>query len=69
VLDTLAERESLSATEGDIDDRIAEMAKSRNADVGQLYAQLQKAGRIKEIERALTEEKVFNWLKERNTIE
>lgn len=69
VLDTIAEREQLQATESEIDDRIAEMAKTRNADVSQLYAQLQKAGRIKEIERALTEEKVFSWLKERNTIE
>ena len=52
VIDTIAERESLTATEADIDDRIAETAAKRGADPGQLYASLQKAGRLKEIERA-----------------
>ena len=33
------------------------------------YASLQKAGRLREIERSITEEKVFTWLKERNTVE
>ncbi len=69
VLETLAEREELAATEKDIDDRIAEMAAKRNADPGKLYAQLQKADRIKELERSITEDKVFKWLFEKNTIE
>ena len=41
----------------------------RNADVGQVYASLQKAGRLQEIERAITEDKVFKWLLDRNTVE
>lgn len=69
VVETLAEREKLAAQEKDIDDRIAEMASKRNTDPGKLYAQLQKAGRIKDLERGITEEKVFKWLFERNTIE
>jgi len=69
VVETLAEREKLAAEEKDIDDRIAEMAAKRNSDPGKLYAQLQKAGRIKELERGITEDKVFKWLFERNTIE
>jgi trigger factor len=69
VIDTVAERESLTATEADIDDRIAETAAKRNADPGQLYASLQKAGRLKELERNITEDKVFEWLLERNTVE
>jgi trigger factor len=69
IIDTIAETEKLSASESDIDDRVAEVAKGRNADPGQVYASLQKAGRIKEIERAITEEKVFKWLLERNTVE
>ncbi len=69
VVETLAEREKLAAEEKDIDDRVAEMATKRNTDPGKLYVQLQKAGRIKELERGITEDKVFKWLFERNTIE
>lgn len=69
IVDTLAEREKLAASESDIDDRVAELAARRGTDVGQLYASLQKAGRLKEIERTLTEEKVFSWLLEQNTVE
>jgi trigger factor len=68
VIDTLAERESLKASESDIDAHIEEMAKARNVDPGQVYAQLQKGGRLPEIERELTEERVFTWLLERNTV-
>jgi trigger factor len=69
IIDTLAEREQLKATEADIDARVGEVAAKRQADPGQVYAQLQKAGRLQEIERAITEEKVFKWLLERNTVE
>jgi trigger factor len=69
IIDTIAERENLKASEADIDERVAEVAKKRNAEPGQVYASLQKAGRLQEIERAITEEKVFKWLMERNTVE
>lgn len=69
VIETIADREGLTATEADIDARIAEVAEKRQADPGQVYASLQKAGRLREIERSITEERVFTWLLERNTIE
>jgi trigger factor len=69
IIDAIAKREGLEATESDIDDRIAEMAAKRDADPGKLYASLQKAGRLKEMEHGITEEKVFKWLLERNTVE
>ena len=69
VIDTIAEQENLKATESEIDERVADVAKKRNADPGQVYASLQKAGRLQEIERAITEEKVFKFLLERNTVE
>ena len=68
IVDTLAERESLTASASDVDAKIEEMAKARNADPGQVYAQLQKAGRLQEIERELTETRVFTWLLERNPV-
>jgi len=68
IIDTLAERESLKASESDIDAKIEELAKARNVDPGQVYSQLQKGGRLPEIERELTEERVFTWLLERSTV-
>ncbi|HEU4989921.1 MAG TPA: hypothetical protein VFT41_09070, partial [Gemmatimonadaceae bacterium] len=69
IIDTIAEREHLAASEADVDDRVAEVAQKRGAEPGQVYASLQKAGRLKEIERSITEDKVFGWLLERNTVE
>lgn len=68
VIDTIAEKEGLAATEKDIDERIAEQAERRKMSPGQLYASLEKAGRIKEIERSITEDKVFRWLLDRNEV-
>ena len=69
VIETLAERESLTAREADVDAKIQEMAEKRNQNPGQVYAQLQKAGRLREIERGITEDRVFAWLLARNTVE
>ena len=69
VIDAIAEAEGLKASESDIDDRITEMAGKRGVNPGQLYAQLQKAQRLSELERGITEDKVFAWLFERNTVE
>jgi trigger factor len=68
IIEAVAEREGLKATEADIDERVAEVAAKRGADVGQVYASLQKAGRLREIEAGLTEENVFKWLLERNEV-
>lgn len=69
VVDAIAEREKLAATAAELDDRIAEVAQQRNTDPGQLYASLQKASRLTEIERSITEEKVFKYLTEHNAVE
>jgi trigger factor len=42
------------------------MATERGAQPGQLYAALQKAGRLQELEHQITEERVFAWLLEKN---
>jgi trigger factor len=68
LIDAIAEQNSLAATERDVDDRVATVAAQRDADPGQVYASLQKAGRLPEIERSITEEKVFEWLIARNEI-
>jgi trigger factor len=68
VIETIAEKEGLAATEKDLDDRIAEQAEKRGANPGQVYAQLEKSGRLKEMERSITEDKVFKWLLDRNDV-
>ncbi|MDQ6888299.1 MAG: trigger factor [Gemmatimonadota bacterium] len=69
VIETIAEREKLQASEADIDQRVAEVAEKRGAEPGQVYASLQKAGKLRELERSLTEDKVFAWLMEHNEVE
>lgn len=68
VIETIAERETLTATEKDLDDRISEQATKRGLNPGQLYAQLEKAGRLREMERSITEDRVFAWLLEKNEV-
>ena len=68
IVDTIAERETLTASASAVDARIEELAKARNVDPGQVYAQLQKSGRLQEIERELTEDRVFGWLLEKNPV-
>ena len=69
VIETIAEKENLKATESDIDVRVAEVAGKNNTDPGKVYASLQKAGRIRELERSITEDKVFGWLMDKNIVE
>lgn len=69
ILETIAQREKLTAAEKDVDARVAEMAAKRGADAGQVYSALQKAGRLREIERGITEDRVFEFLLAQNTVE
>jgi trigger factor len=69
VIETIAEREGLASTEKDLDDRITQQAEKRSVEPGQLYASLEKSGRLKEMERSLTEDKVFAWLLEKNEVQ
>jgi len=68
LIDAISEQEKLAATEKDVDERVAKVAEQRKTDPGQVYASLQKAGRLPEIERSITEEKVFEWLTARNDV-
>jgi trigger factor len=68
VIDTIAEKEGLVGSTGDVDDKVAQMATERGVETGELYVQLEKAGRLKELERTVTDDKVFNWLIARNTV-
>jgi trigger factor len=69
VLDAVVEQQGLRATETELDERIARMAEARGVAPGEVYGQLQKANRLGELERAITEEKVFDFLLSQSTVE
>jgi len=52
-----------------MDERINSMAAARGTPAGQVYASLQKANRLQELERVLTEDKVFDFLLKQSTTE
>lgn len=68
ILDHVAGQHNLRATEADVDARIKDLAARRNTEPAQMYASLQKAGRLPELERNLTEAKVFRYLLEQSTV-
>jgi trigger factor len=68
-LDALVETHELRATESELDERINAMAATRGVPAGQVYASLQKANRLQELERAITEEKAFDFLLKQSTVE
>ncbi len=69
VLDAVTKAHDLEATEADIDARVAEIAASQQKPVNEVYASLQKSNRLRDLERSITEEKVFTFLLEQSTVE
>ncbi len=69
VLDAVVEAGGLRATEEELDRRVAELAEARGIPAAQLYGTLQKANRLPELERAITEEKAFAHLLQQSTID
>lgn len=68
-LDALVEAQELRATEAELDARIAQLAEARGVPVAELYGNLQKANRLGELERSITEEKAFAYLLSQSTVD
>ncbi len=68
IVTAVAERESLRASEAEVDARIAEIAERRGSTPAAVYASLQEAKRLPELARSLTEEKVFAFLHSQSTV-
>ncbi len=69
VLDWIVEHQKLAATEKEIDARVAELAEKRKVPPAEVYASLEKNKRLRDLERGLTEEKVFTFLLSQSTVE
>ena len=69
VLDHVVESQNLRATEADLDERIQQLAERRGMKAAELYASLEKAKRLRDVARSITEEKVFTYLLSQSTVE
>lgn len=69
VLDYVVESQNLRATEGELDERIQQLAERRGMKPADLYASLEKAKRLRDVARSITEEKVFAYLLSQSTVE
>jgi FKBP-type peptidyl-prolyl cis-trans isomerase (trigger factor) len=63
------EAQNLRATEADLDQKIQELAERRGIKPAELYASLEKAKRLRDVARGITEEKVFTYLLSQSTVE
>lgn len=68
VLSAVAEQQNLRASEAELDERIARVAEARGVQPAEVYKSLQESGRLAELERSITEEKVFAWLLGQSTV-
>ena len=69
VLDHVVESQNLRATEAELDQKVQELAERRGMPAAQLYASLEKAKRLRDVARSITEEKVFAYLLSQSTVE
>ncbi len=69
VFDHVVESQNLRATEAELDQKVQELAERRGMPAAQLYASLEKAKRLRDVARSLTEEKVFAYLLSQSTVE
>ena len=69
ILDWIVEHQGLQATAAEVQAKIAELAARRGMPAEQLQASLEKAKRLRDVERSLTEEKVFTFLLSQSTVE
>ncbi len=69
ILNRLLEREGIEATDREMDERIRQMAESREVKPARLRRELAREDRLEGVRRQLAVEKVFDYLKSQSTIE
>ncbi len=68
VIDRISEAQELVASSEEVDTRIEEIAKQTSGTLSEVYSRLQKSGQLDHLEREITEQKVFDFLKEQSEI-
>jgi len=69
ILDWVVEHHGLRATDAELEQKLQEVAARRGTPVAEVRAALEKAKRLRDLERGLTEEKVFTFLLSQSTVE
>ena len=69
IIEAVADRAGLHATKETVEARVAEIAQRRGEPVGAVRASLEKGGRLRELERAITDENVFAHLLAQSAVE
>ena len=68
VVEHLADREGLRATSDEVDARVEKLAEEHGISPSDAWIQLEKGGQIHALESEITENKVFEYLRTRNTV-
>jgi FKBP-type peptidyl-prolyl cis-trans isomerase (trigger factor) len=68
VVETLADRENLRATQDEVDARVERIAQENDRSPSDVWLELERSGQLQSLESEITEEKVFEWLRSRNTV-
>ncbi|CAN5665548.1 trigger factor [soil metagenome] len=68
VVERIAEQEGLSASQDEIDARVEEIAAQHGRTPSEVWIQLEKSGQLEALEREITEDRVFQFLTEQNTV-
>jgi trigger factor len=68
VIDTLADREGLRATQDEVDQRVELLAQAHGRSPSDVWLELEKTGQLQGLEAEITEDKVFEWLRAQNSV-
>jgi trigger factor len=68
VIDTLADRHGLRATQDEVDARVELIAQGQGRSPSDVWLELEKSGQLQSLEAEVTEDKVFDWLRTQNTV-
>lgn len=68
VVEALAAREGIRATEDDIDARVEELAQQHGRTPGDVWLELERSGQLQVLENEIVEDKVFDYLKQQNAV-
>ena len=68
VVEHLADREGLRATQDEVDERVEKLAESHGRSPGDVWLELEKTGQLQALELEITEDKVFDWLRRQNNV-
>ena len=68
IVERIAEQEGLRASQDEIDERVETLATRHSRTPSEVWIELEKSGQLEVLEREITEEKVFEFLKSQSTV-